>query len=394
MKRFAPYLLLLFIIAAILRVDFFFTVVYLFLGVYVLSGLWTGRVAEQLCGERQFTDRAFAGDEARVALTVRNDGWLPVPWLHMHESLPVEMSTPPFIRQVTSLGPHEERVFTTVLQCRRRGYYEIGPLRLQAGDLLGVTNPCRVQLDSEHFIVYPRVLPLQELGLPTRSPLVTLPARMPLFEDPSRIMGVRDYRCGDSPRRIHWTATASSGQLLVKQYEPSIARETLVYLDLSGEHYEGRRRYTATELAIVVAASIAHHVIVIEGLPVGLATEGWDPLSDAHARFFLPPRSERAHLMSLLEVLARVEIAEGTPFPELLRRESVNLPWGATLAVIAGRETEALFDTLVYLRRAGFAPALILVQPAFVSDDLRKRADMLGLPVHRIWQEPLSFPLS
>ncbi|MGD2179216.1 MAG: DUF58 domain-containing protein, partial [Anaerolineae bacterium] len=380
-------------IAAFLRVDFFFTIVYLFFAVYLMSHLWTRRASRQLGAERRFTNRAFSGDQVRMRLTVRNDGWLPVPWVRVHESLPLELSTPPFLRQVITLGPQEQRSFTTTLNCRRRGYYEIGPLRLQAGDLLGVTSPRRVEVQSEHCIVYPRVLPLQELGLPTRSPLVALPARTPVFQDPSRILGVRDYQYGDSPRRIHWTATASVGQLLVKQYEPSIARETLVYLDLTREHYEGRRRYTATELAVVVAASIAHHVVVNDGLPVGLATEGWDPLSEAHARHFLPPRSERAHLMGVLEVLARIEVADVTPFPDLLRRESVSLPWGATLAVIAGRESEALFDTLVYLRRAGFAVALILVQPSFVSEDLRRRADLLGMPVYRVWEEPLSFPL-
>jgi uncharacterized protein (DUF58 family) len=392
MRRFVPYLLLLFIIAALLRVDFFFTIVYLFFAVYVLSRLWTQRAARQLRAERLFTTRAFSGDQSRLRVVLHNGGWLPVPWVHMNESLPVELSTPPFMRDVISLGPHGERSFTTMLDCRRRGYYKIGPLRLQVGDLLGVTSPRQVRLESEHLIVYPRIIPLRELGLPTRSPLVALPARTPLFEDPSRVTGVRAYRYGDSPRRIHWTATASTGQLLVKQYEPSIARETLVFLDLSREHYEGRRRYTATELAVIVAASIAHHIVVNEGLTAGLATEGWDPLAEEPVRFFLPPRSERAHLMSLLEVLARIEVAEGIAFPDLLRRESVNLPWGATLAVIAGRESEALFDTLVYLRRAGFAATLILVQPSYVSEDLRRRADLLGLPVHRVWEDPLSFP--
>jgi uncharacterized protein (DUF58 family) len=393
MRRFVPYLLLLFIIAVFLRVDFFFTIVYLLLAVYLLSRLWTRRASRQLNTERLFPNRAFSGDQTRMRLTVSNDGWLPVPWVRVHESLPVELSAPPFLREVISLGPHGQRSLTTTLDCRRRGYYEIGPLRLEAGDLLGVISPCRVDVESEHCIVYPRVLPLQELGLPTRSPLVALRACTPLFEDPARIMGVRDYQHGDSPRRIHWTATASAGQLLVKQYEPSIARETLVYLDLTLENYEGRRRYTATELAITVAASIANHIVVNEGLPVGLATEGWDPLSEEKVRFFLPPRSERAHLMDLLEVLARVEVAEATSFPDLLRRESVKLPWGATLAVIAGRESEALFDTLVYLRRAGFAVALILVQPTYMSEGLRRRADLLRMPVHHVWEEALSFPL-
>jgi len=245
----------------------------------------------------------------------------------------------------------------------------------------------QAQVAPEHVIVYPRVVPLQQLGLPTRSPLAALPARLHLFEDPARVMGVRDYQRGDSPRRIHWTATASAGRLLVKQYQPAIARETLICLDLDQEDYERRQQYTATELAIVVAASIANHIIVREELPAGLITEAFDPLSEEQSQFLLPPRSERAHLMSLLEVLARVQIATESSFVDLLRRESVKLSWGTTLSVITGRESEALFDTLVYLRRAGFAVALILVQSTRPSAELQKRADLLGVPVHRVWRE-------
>jgi len=387
MRRFLPFLLLLFIIAAFLRIDFFFTIVYLFSAVYLLSHLWIRRAAGQLETERRFTGRAFSGDQTTADLTIHNTGWLPVPWLKVHESLPVNLSAPPFLREIVTLGSHQRRSFTYTLDCRRRGYYRIGPLRLRTGDLLGLIGSHQQQIPDEPFIVYPRVVSLQTLGLPTRSPLVALPARTPLFEDPSRVMGVRDYQHGDSPRRIHWTATASTGQLLVKQYEPSVARETLVFLDLSREHYERRRRYTATELAIVVAASIAHHIVVNEGLSVGLAADGWDPESEEKTRFFLPPRSERAHLIKLLEVLARIEVAEDTSFPNLLRRESVKLPWGATLAVIAGQESERLFDTLLYLRKAGFAVSLILVQPVYISAELQRRADQLAMPVHRVWKE-------
>jgi uncharacterized protein (DUF58 family) len=386
-RRFLPFLLFLFIIAAILRVDFFFTIVYLFLAVYVLSRVWTERVTRQLHIERWFTDRAFSGDQARAKLTIQNESRLPVPWLNLHESLPVNLSAPPFLREVVTLGPQSHQSYTYTLDCRQRGYYTVGPLQLRVGDPFGVTSPRQRHIEAEPFIVYPRVVALQELGLPTSSPLVALPARAPLFEDPSRVMGVRDYQQGDSPRRIHWTATASAGELLVKQYEPSIARETLVLLDLGREHYEHRRRYTATELAIVVAASIAHHIVVNEGLSVGLATEGWDPLVESEARFFLPPRSERAHLMKLLEVLARIEVAEAISFSDMLRRESVKLSWGATLAVVAGQESEELFDTLVYLRRAGFAVSLILVQPVRPSEQLRTRADLLGMSVHRVWRD-------
>jgi hypothetical protein len=102
---------------------------------------------------------------------------------------------------------------------------------------------------------------------------------------------------------------------------------------------------------------------------------------------FLPPRPGRGHLINLLEMLARVQVTSTSPFAERLRRESVQLSWGATLVVITGRESEPLFDTLVYLRRAGFAVALILVQPGRPSDQLRQQADLMGVAVYRVWRE-------
>ena len=289
------FLIVLFIIAVALRIDFFFTIFYLFALVYALSHIWMQSTARRLSVRRRFDAHAFIGDQVTVELDVQNDGWLPLPWLEAHESLPVQLATPPFHRQVFSLGAHAKRRLAYRLHCEQRGYYVIGPLTVRAGDLLGLVRPRLERAEAAHLIVYPRVLSLDQLGLPTRSPLVALPARSPLFEDPARVMGVREYQRGDSPRRIHWPASAkataaagrpmlhpalgadvSSGtmRLMVKRYQPAIARDTLICLDLYQEDYGRRQRYTATELAIVVAASLANHIIVREGLPVGLLTEG------------------------------------------------------------------------------------------------------------------------
>jgi uncharacterized protein (DUF58 family) len=386
MRNFVPFLLILFVVAAVLRIDFFFSVVYLLAAVYLFSRLWVQRAARGLETERRFTDRAFCGERVPVSLTVRNGGWLPVPWLEVHESLPVALAAPPFYHEITSLGIRERKGFQYTLNCRQRGYYTIGPLTMRTGDLLGAVPVKELTVEAEHIIVYPRVVPMQRLGLPTHSPLAALPNRTPLYEDPARVMGVRDYQRGDSLRRIHWTATASAGRLLVKRYQPAIARETLICLNLNQDDYPQRRRYTATELAIVAAASVANHVITREKLPAGLVTEALDPLSEARTRFRLPPRQERGHLMSVLEVLARAQITPTAPFAQLLRQESVNLAWGATILAITGQESQVLFDTLVYLRKAGFAVALLLVQPMQPSADLQQQADLLGLPVHRVWQ--------
>ena len=381
MRRLLPFVLLVLLIAAVLRVDFYFTILYLIGALLILSRLWLRAATARLGVGRSFTPRAFAGDALAVELRVRNGGWLPIPWLEVSEALPLELQGVQFQRRVISLGPHEEGRLDYTLNCRRRGLYTLGPLSAVAGDILGIVRRELKWDEPEPLIVYPRVVPLERLGLPTRSPLVALPARSPLFEDPSRVIGVRDYRRGDSPRRLHWPATAKVGRLVVKQYQPAIARDTLICLDLDEEAYAGERRHDAPELAIVTAASLANHVIVREGLAAGLLTAAWDPLVGARREFSLPPRPERAQLVTLLEALARVEPAPGgeDPFVGLLRRARGRLAWGATVVVITGRASDDLHAALLDLRRGGFAPTLLLVGP-----DRAPGGDVGGVPTHHM----------
>lgn len=381
----AVVLVLIFVIALIAHIWFIAAVAAFVAGLYGLSRLWTRSAVRHLQVRRRFVDHAFTGDEVTVDLIVQNKGLLPIPWMEIRASVPWDLvggSLPP---QVLSLGAREERRFSYTLRCRRRGYHTVGWLTAHTGDVLGIEERLLTFSEPNRLTVYPRVVPLQRLGLPTRSALATLPARTPLFEDPSRIMGVRDYRTGDSPRRIHWTATARIGRLMVKQYQPAVTRETLLCLDLDGTGYPFTNRYEASELAIVVAASLAYHIAVEEGLPVGLATEARDSGAGSVRRITLRPRSGRGQLMSVLSVLALVQLSTKTRFADVLRQESVNLAWGSTVVAITGRVDQELAQTMLYLKRRGHAVALVVVQPANVPVD--RVAALVGVPIHRVWDD-------
>jgi uncharacterized protein (DUF58 family) len=262
-------------------------------------------------------------------------------------------------------------------------------MTLRTGDILGIRERNFSRLSADHLIVYPRVVPLEQLGLPTSSPLAVLPHRAHLFEDPTRVRGAREYRSGDSQRRIHWTATARTGRLLVRQYEPAVARDTVVCLNLDELDYHRKSQRTGPELAITAAASIAAHAINREGLSAGLLTEAFDPLIDYRSEVLIPPMSGRGHLMNLLEMLARLAPGQEFDFPELLRRRAPKLPWGSTLVVITGSATSELTEMLVYLREKGFPPHVVLVQPDPVSvqgaqDTLRSAGIRTGV----VWNEP------
>jgi uncharacterized protein (DUF58 family) len=273
---------------------------------------------------------------------------------------------------------------------KRRGYYTFGPLVTLGGDLLGAASyEHRFQKD-DFVIVYPKIVALRELGFPSQSPFGTLPSRERLFEDPTRIRGVRDYQPGDSLRRIDWKTSARVGSLQVRRFEPAIALETAIFLNLNRAEYPHAHWRQATELGIVVAASVAAH-LVEKRQAVGLITNGRDPLAEvSNPTPSLPLRKGREHLMHLLDLLARIEVAsegEPVPFLDLLSSKSLGLPWGSTVVMITAHEVEGLMDTLLAFRRRGLEVILALTSPDRAFKLTAQRAGQIGIQALRLWSE-------
>lgn len=377
------YLLVLFAVAALMRVDFFFAILYLFFGAVMLSRVWARRTLSHIRITRRYLPRVFLREDVRVTLDVENTSWLPVLWLQIHESLPIELASPNFFRRVVSLGPRAKVELTYALRGRRRGFYALGPLTLATGDVFGLDENTGRWAGADHITVYPEVVPLERLGLPSVSPFVNLPSRPRLFEDTSRVLGVRDYNAGDPLRQINWKSTAAVGKLLVKKYEPAIAFDVMIFLDLYLPHYPRRGREAASELAVVAAASVASR-LAGQGQPVGLATNGRDPHGgpDGMAQQVRTHRG-RAHLMRVLGALARVELAELAPISAILARERPRLDWGTTILVVSGAESPGLLEAVLGARRAGFPVTLILTDRNAPRGEIEQQQATLGVAVYR-----------
>ena len=222
-------ILALFVIAVLFRVDFFFYILYLFFGSYFLSRLWAEHGIRRVQVERDYVNRAFPGEKVTVKLCVKNGGLLPLPWLRIHESIPIQLKSPNFFRSVFSLLPKETREFQYELDCRNRGYYRVGPVSVTSGDLFGTTAYEMTVTDDAYMIVYPQIIPLTHIALPAQTPFGSVPTNQRIFEDPSRIVGVRDYQSGDSLRHIHWKTSATTGRLQVKRFEPAISIESQIF---------------------------------------------------------------------------------------------------------------------------------------------------------------------
>ena len=336
--------------------------------------------------ERQFTNRAFLGEQIQVRLQVKNRGWLPVPWVQLREALPVELKSPGAYQQVATLGPKGEASLDFTLDCRKRGYYPIGPLDLFTSDLLGVTPVQRSTYPPAYLTVYPKIVALNKVKLPSRSPLGTLRHTQPIFEDPSRVRGKRDYVSGDSLRRVDWKASAAAGRLQVRLFEPSIALETVIFLNLNTNEYDMRQRYGAPELAIIIAASLANWIAGARQ-SVGLVTNGIDPIAEKHSPPAVLPERGRGHLLRILDVLARIQPGETLPLAQVIHQQCASLAWGSTLLVLTSKIDDALFDSLFHARRCGLDIFLVQCGATANYDEIRRKALYFGFPIQQIFDE-------
>ena len=385
--NYLPLLVLLIVLAAIFKDDFSFTLLYLFAGSFAVGTWWIRHSLASVRYQRDFTDRAFLGERIDVNLEVANSGLLPIPWVRIHEGLPVQLSGSQSYQQVTNLAPKSKRLFHYQVDARYRGYYPIGPIYFSSADIFGFFNSdFRREGDIDHLTVYPKIVPLTKVDLPSRAPLGNLRHHQPIFEDPTRVIGKRDYYAGDSLRRIDWKSTAMTGRMQVKIFEPSIALETVIFLNLNAQDYYYKSRNASTELAIVIAASLSNWIVEKQG-SVGLYAHGSDPLDNRDNGQFITARSGSDQLMRILDMLARINVEDMEGFSDSLRDHRVNLPWGTTLTIISGDVDEQLLEQTYQARRGGLSVLLILAGIAKNAAEIKERAGYFGIPVVNIRRE-------
>jgi len=374
---------------------------YALLGVMVLSRWLADSWSADLVASRETNrEQVEIGDTVAVLVKLENKGWLPIPWLLLEDLLPRQamIYNPPNLQvigrrlQLLSFRGGVRKTILYQIQCNRRGYYQLGPLVAETGDVFGLYRRYRILSEPSFLLAYPKVIPLEGFDIASRRPVGEVRMSHRLYEDPTRMAGVRAYQAGDSLNRIHWGATASTGQLHSKVYEASTIAGATLLLDFHDESFDPKHEPVRSELAVTTVASIAGAVCQM-GQQVGLVTNardaaervkhaGWhhDQLQEKQlaSRQFarssaamlddsdrlrpqvVPTSRGNLQLRQILETLARAEKTDGLSFAQLVRETTSRLPASATVIAVLTAVTPDTAIALGNLRRRGFAVTAIL----------------------------------
>ncbi|MBL7183438.1 MAG: DUF58 domain-containing protein [Anaerolineae bacterium] len=362
--------IMLTVVGLVFRLKGLMTVAALLLTIVPIAWLWNKYTLRGLHYERLLSERRAFPDET-LELTLRVSNWklLPVGWLQIEDQFPlgVPLLDEELLTSQSSNVGHLVTAFSLRwyqrvsrryrLHCPRRGFYRFGPAHLKSGDLFGLFSQEGWQKKDDWLIVYPKVVPITELGLLSKEPFGETKARQRIFEDPMRAIGVRDHQPGDSFKHIHWKATARQQRLQTRVYEPTTSYNLIVFLNVATfpKHWQGTDP-ALLEKAISVAASIASYGVEQRYI-VGVIANGSVPHSDQSIKV-LPSRDPK-QLASILEALAAVTSFATSSIEDLLMTESPKLPWGATLVIVTAIVSEELAATLLRLRDVGRRLVLI-----------------------------------
>ncbi len=372
-----PFLLLCFILGAVLHSPILLSLGFTLAMILAVAGWWRKHSLDEVSYRRGWHyHRGFPGEQVPLRIEVENRKILPLTWLSTTDAWPkavgpddLSILAPSHITDEGilthrfSMRWYERACREYTLTLRQRGYYRIGPVTLSSGDLFGIYEEKRTVSNADALTVFPEVLPFTELKLQTDDPFGDRRSRRRLFEDPNRPMGVRDYHPEDGFRRVHWPATARTGQIMVKVFQPVSTQELVVCLNVATFPHYWEGVYPALlEQLIKVAATLIYYSVQ-DGYSVGLISNGC--LAHADQPFHIPPGRSPKQLARLLQALAEVTPFITAPFEKYLLKSAPSIPYGATLILVTGIVTADLADTLVRLKKYRRNMTLIsLAEPA------------------------------
>lgn len=231
----------------------------------------------------------YAGDTIELVEVVENHKLLPVPWLrvesvidaairfqteeavHIHEGQRTQ-----YHKSLFTLGPFRRIRRRHKVICMKRGVYRLASVTVTGGDMLGIAEQSRRYPVEAEIVVYPAVVGMEEVPLPSHGWQGDITVRRWLVDDPFTVAGVREYRSGDPMKMIHWKASARAGSLQVYRREFTAERRLMVMLNV--EDRETTRDLVHHEDLIERGISWAATIIsdaIRRGVPAGFGHNGY-----------------------------------------------------------------------------------------------------------------------
>ena len=307
--------------------------------------------------------RVVEGGTFELSILIENNKPIPLPWIQVLETIPAGLvladdtagevartfNGGTEINETVGIGAFERAHLKVALRATRRGHFTFGPARLRSGDIFGFyRNSMTLQRSETDLVVFPRTVRLPAIPVAASRPIGDTLLRHSYTEDVTRPRSLREFRSGDSPRRIDWKSSAKRGELFVRTYDPSINHCVV----LAVECETNTRGHWSVDTGLLedtirTAATVALRY-ARAGYRLGLICNG-TPMSGATPPV-LPPATGKAQLLEMMNCLAAASVITTRGIGTLAESHGPSAaPHGASILYVASALRE---NALAFLRTA------------------------------------------
>ncbi|MDX1600254.1 MAG: DUF58 domain-containing protein [Anaerolineales bacterium] len=321
-------------------------------GVMATGFIWTWLLAGRVGVERDM-HRGWAqvGDKFMERIAIRNRAPVPAPWLEIRDRSTLPQAA---AGRVLRVAANEEKLWTRMHVCSRRGLFELGPMSLKVGDPFGIFTARKEQVESRSLLVTPPIIQLPRIDVAPGGRIGEGRPRPQTLSRRASAAGLREYVPGDSLRLIHWPSTAHHNTLVVRRQEGVTTQDWWILLDLNRRVQAGSGDQSTEELAIILAASLADKGLR-KGKKVGLATFSPDMT-------WLAARSDPGHRARILRALAVAKPGHRS-LADLLKLVKHSRAASASLLIITPDPNRTWIEALVPILRSGGVATVLLADP-------------------------------
>ncbi len=284
------------------QVNLLFLLFGLCMGALLVSGVLSGKPLKRVRIARVAPESAVAGRVFEIRFRLHNASRLARAYsIHLKERLDLKRMRGVCEAYVPVVGPRQTVEVCAPAICTRRGRLPLSEIVVATRFPFGLFRKSAAAALSGEIVVYPST---GQLRLPIRDPrrlssTHTARQRRAMIES-EEFHGLRDFRRGDNPRRIHWRRSVRTGRLLVRDMSQAQRPQLIVVVDprsASPRADDLRRREDAISAAATFCVSGLER-----GLAVGLVGLTAPPL-------VLPPVAGLEHRAKFLYELALLEPA-------------------------------------------------------------------------------------
>ncbi|KAB8132333.1 DUF58 domain-containing protein [Gracilibacillus oryzae] len=329
--------------------------------------------------KREFKQKTvFEGETIEMVDQIVNRKLLPIPWIRLESKISQHLVTEAlenkaggeevFHRSLFSLLPYQKITRTHHLTAMKRGYYPLDTVSVTTGDAIGFGESFDSIEASTAVTVYPKIVAIDEIPLPSHSWLGDISVKRWIIEDPFLHAGVRVYRAGDPLNTINWKATARSQKMQVNKKDYTADHHLMIYVNFDTNEdirlpIENPERL---EEALSYAASLAAYTIE-QGIATGFGCNGYfvEPFTNTLERIKpsirVGPSSSGSQLDYILDTIAKVKMDRSRNFRAFLEEDIEQELSDTDIILFTRQVSEKVEQKIAQLEQLGNAVEVVLL---------------------------------